>query len=103
LHDLMRDEDFAGELATEKAIRSYYTSACRMVGIKPFPWLSVVRHLNQLLRIVYGPAYKKTYARAYEGGRQRKRRIYRIPQLAEFEQAAWARKQEREQRVAKVA
>jgi hypothetical protein len=41
-----------------------------------------------LLRFVYGPAYKETYKRIYEGGRLRKRRVYRIPLLSEFDAAA---------------
>jgi len=100
LHELMRD-NCTGQLATEKAIRKYYIAICNMQRIKPFSWLSVARHLNRLLRFVYGPAYKKTYARVYEGGHHRKRRVYRIPLLTEFEQAAQAL--EREQGVAKVA
>jgi len=42
------DDALAGQPGTEKAIK-----------IKPFPWLSVVRHFNVLLKLIYGPAYKK--------------------------------------------
>ena len=44
---------------------------------------SVLRHFNVLLKLIYGPAHRKTYNRVYEGGRLRKRRIYRIPLLEE--------------------
>ena len=54
-----------------------------------------------ILKLVYGPAYKKTYKRVYEGSRFRKRRVYRIPLLAEFNQAAEALEQEQD--VAQVA
>jgi hypothetical protein len=92
LHKLMRD-DCAGEPATEKALRTYYIAICRKHRIKPFPWLSVIRHFNRLLRFVYGPAYKKTYKRVYGGGRLRQRRVYRIPLLSEFDAAARALEQ----------
>jgi hypothetical protein len=84
LHHLMRDEDFAGQLAAEKAIKKYYVALCRTKGTKTFPWLSVARPLNRVLRLVYGPTYQKTYKRIYEGSRLRKRRVYRVPLLAEF-------------------
>jgi hypothetical protein len=87
LHKLMRD-NCAGEPATEKALRTYYIAICRPQRLKPFPWPSVIRCFNRLLRFVYGPAYKKTYKRVYEGGRLRKRRVYRIPLLNEFDAAA---------------
>ena len=101
LHHLMRDEDFAGQLAAEKAIKKYYVALCRTKGTKTFPWLSVARPLNRVLRLVYGPTYQKTYKRIYEGSRLRKRRVYRVPLLAEFNQAAEALEQEQD--VAKVA
>ena len=50
--------------------------------------LSVVRHFNTMLKLIYGPAYRKTYKRVYEGGRLRNRRVYRIPLLEEAAQAA---------------
>jgi hypothetical protein len=87
LHVLMQDE-CAGELATEKALRRSYIAICREQGMKPFPWLSVVRCFNRLLQLVYGSAYRKTYKRFYERGRLRQRRVYRIPLLSEFEEAA---------------
>jgi len=43
LRCLMDDSDFAGQPATEKAIRKYYLSACRLEGMRPFPWHSVLR------------------------------------------------------------
>jgi len=79
----------AGQPGTEKAI-----------NIKPFPWLSVVRHFNVLLKLIYGPAYEKTYKRVYQGGRLRKRRVYRIPLLNEYEEAT---RTQGVQDVAKVA
>lgn len=48
LHELVRDVS-AGHPVTEKAIRKYYIAICRAQGIKPFPWLSVLRHFNRLL------------------------------------------------------
>jgi hypothetical protein len=84
LQKLMLD-NCAGEPATEKMLRTYYIAICRKQRIRPFPWLSVLRHFNVLLKLIYGPAHKKTYKRVYEGGRLRQRRIYRIPLLAEFE------------------
>jgi hypothetical protein len=86
-HKLMRD-NCAEEPATEKMLRTYYIAICRPQRLKPFPWLSVIRCFNRLLRFVYGPAYKKTYKRVYEGGRLRKRRVYRIPLLGELDAAA---------------
>jgi hypothetical protein len=83
LRTLMRDEAFAGQPATEKPLRKLYTAICRSQGIKPFPWPSVLRHVNGMLKAVYGPAYKKTYKRVYEDGRLRNRRVYRIPLLEE--------------------
>jgi len=69
--------------------------------------LSVLRHFNRLLRLVYGPAYKKTYTWVYEGGRPPKRRTYRrIPSLTEFELSEFGqatRRLEQEQDVAQVA
>lgn len=35
-----------------------------------------------LLKLIYGPAHRKTYNRVYEGGRLRKR-VYRLPLLEE--------------------
>jgi hypothetical protein len=86
LHVLAHDE-CAGEPATEKTLRTAYIAICRKQGIKPFPWLSVVRHFNVLLKLIYGPNYRKTYKRFYERWRLRQRRIYRIPLPAEFEAA----------------
>jgi hypothetical protein len=80
---LMRDEAFAGQPATEKPLRKFYTAICRSQGIKPFPWPNVRRHVNGILKAIYGPAYKKTYKRVYEGGRLQNRRVYRIPLLEE--------------------
>jgi hypothetical protein len=77
----------AGEHATEKTLRTYYLVICRKYGMKPLPWLSVLRHFNALLKLIYGPVYRKTYKRLYERGRPRQRRVYRIPLLAEFEAA----------------
>jgi len=88
LHALMRDEAFAGQPATEKALKKLYTAISRSQGIKPFSWHSVVRHFNAILKLIYGPAYRKTYKRVYDGGRLRKRRVYRIPLLKEYEEAA---------------
>jgi hypothetical protein len=87
---LMQDEGYAGQPATEKHIRDCYTGVCRIQGAKPLPWLSVVRPFNALLKLIYGPAYRKTYKRFYERGRPRQRRIYRIPLLSEFETATRA-------------
>ena len=56
LHHLMRDEDFAGQLAAEKAIKKYYVALCRTKGTKTFPWLSVARPLNRVLRLVVSGA-----------------------------------------------
>lgn len=80
-------EEIAGEPATERAIKKYYASVCRAESVRPFPWLAVVRQFNRLLREIYGPAYKKTYANVYEGGRPRKRRVYRVPLVEEVERA----------------
>ena len=87
LQNLSRDEDFSGQPATEKALKKYYAVLCRSDSAKPFPWLSVVRHLNLILKMTHGAAYKKTYKNVYEGGRLRKRRVYAIPTLGEFEAA----------------
>jgi hypothetical protein len=77
----MRDDALAGQPATEKTLRKYYVAVSRSQGVKPFPWLSVVRHFDTLLKLICGPAHRKTYKRVYEGGRLRKRRVYRIPLL----------------------
>src|SRR5262245_4382732 len=39
----------------EKAIKKYYVAVSRSRRVKPFPWLSVVRHFNALLKLIYGP------------------------------------------------
>ena len=91
---LMRDEAFAGQLATEKPLRKFYIAICRSQGIKPFPWTSVLRHVTGMLKAIYGPAYKKTYKRVYEGGHLRNRRVFPL-----LEEAARARGQD----VARVA
>jgi len=41
-----------------------------------------------MLMLIYGLGYRKTYKRVYEGGRLRKRRVYRIRLLKEYEEAA---------------
>ena len=71
----------------QKVLRKYYVAVGRSQGIKTFPWLSVVRCFNVILKLIYGPAYKMTHKRVYEGGRLRKR-IDRIPLLKEYEEAA---------------
>jgi hypothetical protein len=86
LHFLIRDHEFVGQAATEKAIKKYYFTVCRSDGVRPFPWLSVLRHLNRVLRAIYGPAYRKTYMNL-PGHHRRKRRVYRIPTLEEFQEA----------------
>jgi len=55
--------------------------------MRPFPWHSVLRHINRILKAIYGAAYRKSYKSVYDGGRLRKRRIYRIPLLEEFQEA----------------
>jgi hypothetical protein len=57
--------------------------------VRPFPWLTMVRHLNRILRAIHGPAYKKTYRILYVGSSRLKknRRVYRIPTLKEAAQA----------------
>jgi hypothetical protein len=40
-----------------------------------------------ILKLIYGPAHRKTDNRVYEGGRMRKRPVYRIPLLKEYEEA----------------
>jgi hypothetical protein len=86
LQFMMRDEAVAGGPATEGLLREYYGALCR--ARQQLPWLSVLRHVNGMLKKIYGPAYKKTYKRMYEGGRLRNRRVYRIPLLEEAAQAA---------------
>ena len=49
--------------------------------------LTLLRHFNRLLRRIYGLSYRKTYANMYEGGRLRKRRVYRVPRAEEVERA----------------
>jgi len=83
--------------ATEKPLRKFYIAFLRSRGVKPFPWTSVLRHVNGMLKAIYGPAYKKTYKRVHEGGRLRNRRVYRIPLLEEAAKTLEA------QDVAKVA
>jgi hypothetical protein len=80
---MMGDEAVAGGPATESLLRDYYGALCRARRVKQLPWLSVLRHVNGMLKKIYGPAYKKTYKRVYEGGRLRNRRVYRIPLLEE--------------------
>jgi len=87
LHELMRDDALAGQPATEKALRKYYIAVSRSQRFKPFPWISALRSINVLLKPIYGPAHRKIYKRVYEGGRLRKRRVYRIPLLKEYEEA----------------
>jgi len=43
--------------------------------MRPFPWHSVLRHINRILKAIYGAAYRKSYKSVYDGGRLRKRRI----------------------------
>jgi hypothetical protein len=89
LHFLIRDSDFSAQIVTEKALKKYYLTVCRMDRVKPFPWLSVLRQLNRVLRGFYGPAFKKmkTYKNGYDRhGRLRKQRVYRIPTLEEAKQ-----------------
>lgn len=85
LHLLMGD--VAEEPATESVLRDYYAALCRVRRAKRLPWLSVLRNFNVIVKLIYGPAYRKTYGRVYEGGHLRKRRVYRIPLLSEFEAA----------------
>jgi hypothetical protein len=80
LDRLMRDAEFAGKWALEKALKKYYALICHDDAIRPLPWTIVLRHFNAHLRAIHGPAYKKTYKRLYEGGRLRMRRVYCIPQ-----------------------
>jgi len=61
----MRDDALAGQPATEKA-RKYYIAVTRSQRFKPFPWISVVRPFNTLLKLIYGPACRKTYKRVYD-------------------------------------
>lgn len=46
-----------------------------------------MRRLNVLLKRIYGSAYQKTYKNVYDGGRLRKRRVYRVPTPEEVERA----------------
>jgi len=78
LRALMRDEAFAGQLATEKPLRKFYTAICRSQGIKPFPWPSVFRHVNGMLKAVYVRHTKNLQTRVC-GLPLRNRRVYRIP------------------------
>jgi hypothetical protein len=84
---LVDEAAFAGEYVTEKVLRKYYLDVCRGDRVRPLPWLAVLRQLNVLLRQIYGSAYQKSYRNVYEGGRLRKRRVYRIPRVEEIEQA----------------
>ena len=79
LDRLMHDAEFAGKLASEKALKKFYAVICHDDGIRPLPWTIVLRHFNAGLREIHGPAYKKAYKRLYEGGRLRMRRVYCIP------------------------
>jgi hypothetical protein len=81
------EDGFAGQPATEKAIRKFYLTACRDNHLRPFPGLVVLRRFNVLLKRTYGQDYRKTYRNVYEGGRLRKRRVYRVPTAAEVERA----------------
>jgi hypothetical protein len=69
----------------EVALRKYYIAVSRPQRVKPFPSLSVLRPSTCCVRLIYAPAYKKTVKHLYEGGRLRKRRVYRIPMLNEYE------------------
>lgn len=72
----------------EKVLRKFYTTIfCREEGVRPLPWLSVLRHFNKLLKMLYGSAIFKKYEPVYKGGRRRKLRAYRIPLLQEMAQA----------------
>jgi hypothetical protein len=88
LLELMRDDPLAGQPATEKALRKYYIAVSRSQRVKPFPWLGVVRSFNVIPQADLRSHLQKTYRRVYEGGRFRKRRVYRIPLLEEYEEAA---------------
>src|SRR5215467_7811386 len=57
----MGDEAFTGQPGPQEVLHRRYRSQ----GIKPFPWLSVLRHFNVLLKLIYGPAHRKTYNREY--------------------------------------
>jgi hypothetical protein len=59
----MRDDALAVQPATERALRKYYIAVSRSQRVKLVPWLSVLRSFNVLLKLIYGPAYKKTYKR----------------------------------------
>ena len=83
LHFLIQDERFEGQTATVGVLKRYYLDACRADGVRPFKWIGVLRHLNRFLKALYGPAYKKSYGYA----RGRRRRVYRIPTLEEFQEA----------------
>jgi hypothetical protein len=58
----------------------FLRSASRYLGI-------VVRRLNVLLKRIYGQGYRKTYKSVHDGGRLRKRRVYRVPTAEEVERA----------------
>ena len=75
-------------LAAAKPLQKFYTAICRSQGIDPFPWPSVLRHVNGILKAVYGPTYKKTYKRVHERYRFRNWRVYRVPLLEEAARAS---------------
>src|SRR5262249_51746684 len=66
LHALMRD-DCAGEPATEKTLRKYYITICRAQGIKPFPWLSVVRSSTDCCGLSTAPLIERPTSASMRG------------------------------------
>jgi hypothetical protein len=87
LHFLVNDHALAGQEALEKVLKRLYTAVfCPRQGTRPLPWLSVLRHFNKLLKVIYGPTPFKTYESVYKRGRRRKLRAYRIPRLEEAAQ-----------------
>ena len=62
------DDALAGQPGTEKAIKKYYGAVSRSRHVKPFPWLSVVRHFNALLKLIYGPTLQARRAVVFGSG-----------------------------------
>ena len=56
---LMRNEAFAGQPATEKPLRKFYIAFCRSRGVKPFPWTTVLRHVNGMLKAHLRPSLQE--------------------------------------------
>jgi hypothetical protein len=53
----MHDDAISGGPALKQVIKKYYRTMCP----NPLPWLSVLIHLNKILRQVYGDTPFKTY------------------------------------------